>query len=636
LKSSDKNSTGSRKSKAAKAIDEAQPPEVAGSPEQVRSSGPEWLRRRFKLLENGLHVSKDDNLFWISAYIRIEAETIDEHGNWGLLIGWRDRNGSPRSEIFPREQFSGDCREVRNRLAAGGLTMAADARSRVAFGEFLNLAGADQRARCVSRTGWHKISGARVFVLPDQVIGDSKERVIAPNAGREGTIFGSAGTLDGWRKAVSSYACGNSRLIFSISAAFAGSLLDISGEDGGGFNLKGASRVGKTTALRVAASVWGGDSEQGASSFIRSWRATGNGLEGVAAQFCDTLLALDEMGQVDGAEIGDIAYMLSNGSGKSRAGRDGGSRTPAKWRILFLSTGELGLADKNAEAKKSTRAGQEVRLIDIKADAEIGYGLFEQIHDSDSADEFADILRAGGRVQFGTAGRAFVAWIIEQIASNPEFEDRIRQDIEATVTAWLRKVQKAGGQVRSVARRFALVAIGGELATLAGITGWERGDSIGASRRLFESWLYDRGTLGSSEDKRAIDQLSAFISRHGSARFEVWQSRGDDPSSELYETEESQPTEKFRPMHRAGWRKYVANQGLGQWNYYVTDEAMVEALAGLDMASSIKALAEAGFIIRDPERKTKTKVRPPGIGKAIRLYVVPSDVIGASISYAAD
>lgn len=62
--------------------------------------------------------------------------------------------------------------------------------------------------------------------------------------------------------------------------AFAASLLQPLGEESGGFNLYGGSSMGKTTAQIVAGSVWGGGTLSG---FVRSWRATLNGVEGMAA-----------------------------------------------------------------------------------------------------------------------------------------------------------------------------------------------------------------------------------------------------------------------------------------------------------------------------------------------------------------
>ena len=76
------------------------------------------------------------------------------------------------------------------------------------------------------------------------------------------------------------------------------------------------------------------------------------------------------------AFYGTAAYMLVNGVGKARARRDGLARPAAAWRLLFLTSGEVRLGDHMREVGKRTRAGQEIRLADLPADAGAGHGLF--------------------------------------------------------------------------------------------------------------------------------------------------------------------------------------------------------------------------------------------------------------------
>ncbi len=132
------------------------------------------------------------------------------------------------------------------------------------------------------------------------------------------------------------------------------------------------------------------------TGFVRSWRATANGLEGVALGHSDTLLCLDELSQLAAKDAGEAAYMLGNGSGKSRSSRDGSARRAAKWRVMFLSSGEISLADKVAEDGRGRRlaAGQQVRIVDIPADAGAGMRLFENLHGFDSAEALARHLPA--------------------------------------------------------------------------------------------------------------------------------------------------------------------------------------------------------------------------------------------------
>ena len=107
------------------------------------------------------------------------------------------------------------------------------------------------------------------------------------------------GSVEEWRDSIGRLVSGNSRLVFVISTALAPTLAKLVGEDSGGFHFRGASSSGKSTALKVAASVWGNP-----QSYCRLWRSTANGLEGLVALHNDGLLILDELSQMDSREAG--------------------------------------------------------------------------------------------------------------------------------------------------------------------------------------------------------------------------------------------------------------------------------------------------------------------------------------------
>ena len=102
-----------------------------------------------------------------------------------------------------------------------------------------------------------------------------------------------------WQAGVGTLASGHVLPVLAMSAALAGPLLHLAGQEGGGVHFHGPSSRGKTTLLQAAASVWG---RGGSPGYVRAWRATANGLEGAAASATDTALILDEFGQVDGRE----------------------------------------------------------------------------------------------------------------------------------------------------------------------------------------------------------------------------------------------------------------------------------------------------------------------------------------------
>jgi uncharacterized protein (DUF927 family) len=55
----------------------------------------------------------------------------------------------------------------------------------------------------------------------------------------------------------------------------------------------------------------------------------------------DGFLGLDEIGEISNPkELGNLAYSLANGLGKSRMSRSLTAKATYEWLIMFLSTGE--------------------------------------------------------------------------------------------------------------------------------------------------------------------------------------------------------------------------------------------------------------------------------------------------------
>ncbi|MBB2200467.1 DUF927 domain-containing protein [Gluconacetobacter tumulisoli] len=604
-------------------------------PEPATGSGaaaPEGEDRRFRYLDSGIWRRRGDKeLVFICGPVDVLAESRDEEGqNWGLLLAWHDRDGHRHEEAFPRALFAGDGNEIRSRLADGGLTLGAGTAAKAAFLEWLSSLTSAERARSVTRIGWHAFGGRSAFVLPDETIGEAGERVVLQTTDREASLFGVAGTVEDWRREIGAMCAKNSRLVFAASCAFAAPLLAFLGEEGGGISFKGDSRVGKSTALRVVASVCGGTGQNGAGGYIRSWRSTSNGIESTALASCDVLLPLDEMGQLDPREAGEIAYLLSNGQGKARSTRTGGARNVARFRILFLSTGELGLSDLNREAGKATKAGQEVRFADLPADAGAGMGLFEWLHHEDTPDAFARYLRAAtGRI-YGAPLRAFLRQLTDTMTreSEDELRRRLRARIAELAESWLKDHPAASGQVRSVASRFAMVAVGGELATEFGLTGWDD-DVAGVMAGLcFDVWLAERGTVGRREEEQAVQQLRDFIAKHGEARFERWVD-SNTPEGQQVEAPDLPPGERFRTQNRAGWKRWIKEaDGRSAWRYFLMSDGMVEALSGLNQRSAKVVLTERGFLLPGRDGKMSALISPPG-HKKVRAYEVTAAILGS-------
>jgi putative DNA primase/helicase len=389
-------------------------------------------------------------------------------------------------------------------LVDGGLELSTKSGNLNRFREALNGVRCSGRVRLVDKTGWH----GSAFVLPDQVIGSRSERIHYAG-GRSGARFANAGTLDDWARGVASRASGNPRLLVAISAALSGPLFGMLDERPIGIHFRGGSSSGKTTLLIAAGSVWGGGSPSG---FCGSWRATANGLEATAVAHSGTCLILDELAEIDAQEAGKAVYALINGAGKQRAGRTGEGRKRAEWCVPILSSGEISLSDKIAEDRgRQARVGADVRLIDVQADAGRGFGVFENLHDSSSAAEFADSLRHDALRSYGTAGPALVSALA---ANFDESKSVAAQTVDAVKS---RMVQgTAEGQHIRVARCLAIIGVAGEMARSALRLDWQPDETIDAAVTHFGEWKATRGE-SAGELIRALQAVRAAIDRHGQA-----------------------------------------------------------------------------------------------------------------------
>lgn len=584
---------------------------------------------RLEMRGDGLYFKsgEDKRAYRIAGYFEVMSETRDDDAQtWGLLLRFLDRDGIMQQVVATRDMFAGEGTELRNLLARRGLFVHPSPASRAALNEYLALIATPQRARVVTRTGWHRIEGCRVFVLPGEVFGAAPIDVIYLPGTSEASLYNVSGSLEDWQERVSRLCMGNSRLILAVSAAFAAPLLDLVGEEGGGLHFRGGSRIGKTTALRVGASVWGGDAAGGAAAYVRQWRATSNATEGIASAHSDTLLPLDEIGQADPRDVGGTSYMLANGMGRARAERNGMLRTPVRFRTLFLSTGEVGLADKIAEAGGSVRAGQEVRLVDVPADAGMGLGIIETLNGAASASAFMQSIADGTRRCYGAAAPAFLRYLLGQINSAPDLFTDLRAWMNDLVRQLLAPHPEAGAQVANVARRFALIAVAGELASRAEVTGWDANAATDAAATCFKAWLAERGGVGAREDMQALTQMRAFMTAHASSRFEDW--REPDPAAQS-EDMARPPHERFRTVKRVGWRRWVQqDDGRYVWVYYLLADGMREALTGLDFRAALKVLVDEGFLIPGAGGKTSQTANPPGHVK-VRAYVLLGAILGA-------
>ena len=562
----------------------------------------------YRMLSTGLfwkpQDSDDSSPMFLCGPFEILAESRDVYGySWGLLAQWKDHDGHVKKWAMPKTLLKGDGVEVRGMLLDGGLDIASGKKARELLTNYLGNQRVPSRVRAVSTTGWHDGN----YVFPDWSIGESGEQCFL-QLETEHAIdhkFRQSGTLAEWQDNIAKPALGNSNMIFLISCAPAGALLSICNREGMGFHEYGPSSLGKSTGTSAAGSFWGGDPSV-RYGFSETWRATANGLEGVAATHNDALLCLDEMGQISANEAGQTVYMLANGHGKRRAGRSGAARKSAKWREIIISNGELRLGDKMAEDfhKKRVTAGQQVRLVELPADTGI-HGFFEDIHGAENSRVFADQIMAATRQYYGTAAPAFIQKIIEAGFSS------VKLTVDNVEKAFIAEYCPKGAsfQAQRVTSHIGFAAASGELAIAFGIFPWPRGTAIAAAATRLKAWLKEHGETGSFEDTEAIRVMRDFIDQYGSSRF-----------LNAWDVDECMNT---RISNQIGYRKAIYEVIDGEtelvgWEYYLTGAGWREVLRGLDSKRAAQLFVKRGYLT-GTERHPAKDERIPG-AKHARYY----------------
>lgn len=588
----------------------------------------------YKVLEKNKETGEWEEIWkFLCSYVVVTHYMRDGKSNgWARILKILDKDGVQKEYMMPMSLLAGDGNILKEQLLSLGVLLNFGATHTLK--NYIALSNPKARARAFDKTGWDNncyiLSETKIY-RPDEKDSRRQERLVL-NLKNFAPVIEQKGTLEEWQQTLGTYAIGNSRLQMAIMASLAGPLLSLLEEENFVLHYFGSSSIGKSITLQVASSVWG--------KKVYTWRTTDNAAESLARSSHDGLLIFDELSQVT-AEVADaLVYMVGNGEGKNRANKQGDIRKGVEFKLILMSSGEVGLEAKLAETKgkKKVKGGQSVRFIEIPADAEKGLGIFENIHNFDNAGKFADALK---ELTLKYRGTLIDAWLDFLVKNREGVIDRIN----SLRKKWLHDnlLEQADGQVERVRLKIALLAAAGEYAISQGFLPWKQGDANQACTQVFNDWLGQRGGLESHELLEVENRLLTFMEAHGSSRFEHVQSKVEKDlwhevntlrNQNTYDTQDRVQTLKNTVTHnRVGFRMWgdisekAKNEFLKEvsdsqrdvtepngvvWEYYFLPESFEqEILQGVNKKNALPFLAEKGLIetVVEKVKDSKDKIR---------------------------
>ncbi|WP_172592437.1 DUF927 domain-containing protein [Nitrosomonas supralitoralis] len=408
--------------------------------------------------------------------ILCKLETQDADPDVFLVISYIDSSGKNRYELFPIE-LTLEEKKAKTWLIKRGFPqnlLVNQAWTKIF--ETLNVP-VTKTGTIVEKFGYFL---EKNYFLPDNSFIGSEEAhtvYLHPKKSIFRPDYSKSGSLDEWKEKIATSALHSTRIMMGLCAGLSGYVLKIVGIiESGGFNLFGASSIGKTTVLKATISL------AGPRCNLQSWNQTDTGVEELAYGYNDGFITFDEIKTIDPNDkeaikkLSAIIYRLCSGIERNRSRKYKPDQD--RWRTSIMSTGEVSLAMHAEKAGSRRMEGEEVRVIDVPADAGNAMGIFESLPEefTDSS-TYAQYLDEQSQLFYGTPQAAFLEELIANLsAENPE------TPVKVQLIEWMELFRKkcgvdpkSGIEVRFT-NRFALAYAAGCLAVDYGIFPFTRKD----------------------------------------------------------------------------------------------------------------------------------------------------------------
>lgn len=355
-------------------------------------------------------------------------------------------------------------------------------------------------SQLLCQMGWREERGEPFFVLGKKIIrpdGSVDDAALAKNVPHAAMGYRTSGTLEAWSAMTSVFdqPC-MEPLAFALLCSFGAPLMKFTGFDGALVSMTGDSGIGKTLLLRMAQSVYGHHNEL---MMLRD--DTRNALISRLGVYGTLPLTVDEVTNIDGVELSDLVYRITQGRDKARLTKNAEERKVLNsWNTIALVSTNSSLIDKLGSLKHDASA-EINRVFEYPVAAN---PLF-------SGQVTTDVYWCLND-NYGTAGVEYVRYLVQNIQKIKPGLDAVRQMIDGN--AKIRGEERFWSAVASAA------IYGGLVAKKLGIIQFDVKRVLGWATETIKNMRDEKDELASN----AVDILGQFLDEHAANRLLV---RGD-------------------------------------------------------------------------------------------------------------
>lgn len=247
-----------------------------------------------------------------------------------------------------------------------------------------------------SKLGFLEVGGREIFLAHHPIGETNPQKALSEYIAPE--ITKPIGTLESWRDFVTKEIVGHPNLELALAIGGVAPVAHLLREDGiisdiPIIALVGPSTSGKTTALKLMASIFGTPKES--DGIIRDLNSTQNAFFAQLGNSKGVPALIDEVSAVPEWDFTKVLYNLPKGHDKSRCNGDGEVKKTITYSGAIIFTGEYSLLEQTNSSR-----GLYARLLEL---------TFSWTDDADHAKR----IEAGCQQNCGTAVYPYVEWLMK-------------------------------------------------------------------------------------------------------------------------------------------------------------------------------------------------------------------------------